>query len=49
MAEQAFPAGPEAALAKTGVLIGSVLAAMLGATIIATKPSPVARTETAEA
>ena len=49
MAEQAFPPGPEAALAKTGVLIGSVLAAVLGATIIATKPSPVARTETAEA
>jgi NhaA family Na+:H+ antiporter len=49
MADQAFPTGPEAALAKTGVLIGSVLAAALGATIIATNPSPVARSETVEA
>lgn len=49
LADQAFPAGPEAALAKSGVLIGSVLAAVLGATIIATNPSPVARSETAEA
>jgi Na+:H+ antiporter, NhaA family len=48
MAGQAFPDGPEAALAKTGVLIGSVLAAVLGATIIATNPSPVARSEMAE-
>ena len=45
MADQAFHAGPEAAVAKTGVLIGSVLAAVLGATIIATNPSPAARSE----
>ncbi|HWK64018.1 MAG TPA: Na+/H+ antiporter NhaA [Rhizobiaceae bacterium] len=49
MADQAFPIGPEAALAKTGVLIGSVLAAALGASIIATNPSPIARSKTAEA
>jgi NhaA family Na+:H+ antiporter len=40
MADQAFPSGPEAALAKTGVLIGSLLAAALGAAIIAARPSP---------
>jgi NhaA family Na+:H+ antiporter len=49
MADQAFPTGPEATLAKTGVLIGSVLAAALGATIIAIRPSAVARTDTIEA
>jgi NhaA family Na+:H+ antiporter len=48
LADQAFPSGPDAALAKTGVLIGSVLAAALGASIIATKPSPVARSEAVE-
>ncbi len=45
MADQAFPQGMEAAIAKTGVLIGSVLAAALGATIIAFKPVTVLRTE----
>jgi len=49
MADQAFPGGPEAGLAKTGVLVGSVLAAALGATIIASNPSPVARSEAVKA
>ncbi len=49
MADQAFPDGPQAALAKAGVLAGSLFAAILGATIIATNPSPVARSETVEA
>jgi NhaA family Na+:H+ antiporter len=35
MADQAFPQGLAAAIAKIGVLIGSVAAAVLGATIIA--------------
>jgi NhaA family Na+:H+ antiporter len=35
MADQAFPEGPESAIAKIGVLIGSVLAAALGAAILA--------------
>jgi NhaA family Na+:H+ antiporter len=34
MADQAFPQGPESAVAKIGVLMGSVFAAALGATII---------------
>lgn len=34
MADQAFPEGPEASLAKIGVLIGSVLAAALGSAIL---------------
>ena len=34
MADQAFPEGPDSAVAKIGVLIGSVLAACLGAAII---------------
>ena len=49
LADQAFSDADYAALAKTGVLIGSVLAAALGATIIATNPSPVARTDAVEA
>jgi NhaA family Na+:H+ antiporter len=49
MADQAFPQRADAALAKTGVLIGSVLAAALGAAIIAFKPSPVPRSEAVEA
>ncbi|SEF13370.1 sodium/proton antiporter, NhaA family [Rhizobiales bacterium GAS191] len=49
MADQAFPQGADAGLAKTGVLIGSVLAAALGAAIIAFKPSPVPRSEAVEA
>jgi len=44
MADQAFPHGGDSAIAKIGVLIGSVLAAALGATIIAVKPLR-ARTE----
>jgi NhaA family Na+:H+ antiporter len=39
MADQAFPQGPDAAVAKIGVLIGSVLAAALGATILAAAPA----------
>ena len=35
MADQAFPEGPESAVAKIGVLIGSVLAAALGAVVLA--------------
>jgi NhaA family Na+:H+ antiporter len=35
MADQAFPGGPESAIAKIGVLVGSVLAAALGAAILA--------------
>jgi NhaA family Na+:H+ antiporter len=38
MADQAFPGGADSAIAKIGVLIGSVLAAALGATVIAAKP-----------
>ena len=40
MADQAFPAGPYGAVAKIGVLIGSVLAAALGALILAAGRSP---------
>ena len=36
MADQAFPPGPELAAAKIGVLAGSVLAAALGAAVLAT-------------
>jgi NhaA family Na+:H+ antiporter len=49
MADQAFPEGDDAAVAKTGVLIGSVLAAALGAAIIAFHPSPLLQTEAVEA
>jgi len=45
MADQAFPAGPDSQIAKIGVLIGSVLAAGLGAAVIAIKPLPPAKTE----
>jgi NhaA family Na+:H+ antiporter len=38
MADQAFPAGDVSAIAKIGVLAGSVLAAIVGAAIIATGP-----------
>ena len=48
LADQAFSDRDYADLAKTGVLIGSVLAAALGAAIIASNPSPVARTEAVE-
>jgi NhaA family Na+:H+ antiporter len=36
MADQAFPGGPESAVAKIGVLIGSLLAAVIGAAVLAT-------------
>ncbi|HEY0301830.1 MAG TPA: Na+/H+ antiporter NhaA [Rhizomicrobium sp.] len=38
MADQAFPHGDDSAIAKIGVLIGSALAAALGAAIIAVRP-----------
>jgi NhaA family Na+:H+ antiporter len=38
MADQAFPQGPEAAIAKIGVLAGSTLAAALGALILTAGP-----------
>ena len=38
MADQAFPNGDDSAIAKIGVLIGSLLAAALGAAIITVKP-----------
>ncbi|HEX4302599.1 MAG TPA: Na+/H+ antiporter NhaA [Rhizomicrobium sp.] len=44
MADQAFPHGDDSALAKIGVLVGSVLAAALGAAVIAIRP--LARVET---
>jgi Na+/H+ antiporter NhaA len=37
LADQAFPHGEISAVAKIGVLIGSVLAAVLGAAILAVK------------
>ncbi len=49
MADQAFPQGADAALAKSGVLIGSVLAAALGAAIIAYKPLSVPRSKAVDA
>ena len=36
MADQAFPAGPESAVAKIGVLLGSVLAAVIGSVVLVT-------------
>lgn len=39
MADQAFPEGGDAAIAKIAVLIGSVLAAGLGTAIIALRPA----------
>ena len=41
MADSAFPHGDFAAAAKIGVLAGSVLAAALGALILATSPPAV--------
>ncbi len=35
MADQAFPQGPEAAVAKIGVLIGSIVAGVIGALVLA--------------
>ena len=45
MADQAFPHGDDSSVAKIGVLIGSVLAAALGAAIIAFKPLPRVQTD----
>ena len=41
IAEQAFPASTYAAVAKIGVLLGSVMAAILGALALAFSPAPV--------
>jgi len=50
LADQAFPtAATEAAIAKIGVLIGSLLSAALGATIILLGPNSDGRTEAASA
>jgi NhaA family Na+:H+ antiporter len=38
MADQAFPQGPDSAIAKIGVLTGSVLAAVLGASVLVGAP-----------
>ena len=47
MADQAFPNNGDSAIAKIGVLIGSVLAAGLGAAIIAIRPLHPPRTDAA--
>ncbi|HEY4942728.1 MAG TPA: Na+/H+ antiporter NhaA [Rhizomicrobium sp.] len=47
MADQAFPHGADSAIAKIGVLLGSVLAAALGAAVIAIKPLRAVQTEAA--
>lgn len=44
LADEAFPDAGYAAIAKSGVLAGSVLAAALGASLFATTAPPVART-----
>lgn len=49
LADQAFPHGGISAVAKIGVLIGSVLAAALGAAVLALKLPSVATTEAAPA
>lgn len=49
LADQAFPGNTaEAAIAKIGVLLGSLLSAAVGATIILASPVVAARTEAAE-
>ncbi len=47
MADQAFPHGADSAVAKIGVLTGSVLAAALGAAIIGVKPPARVQTDAA--
>jgi NhaA family Na+:H+ antiporter len=47
MADQAFPQGSFATTAKIGVLVGSIVAAALGAAVIAFSRLPAARTEEA--
>ena len=49
MADQAFPLGSVAAVAKIGVLIGSVLSAALGAVVLSLKLPSAATTEAAQA
>ncbi|HEY8696126.1 MAG TPA: Na+/H+ antiporter NhaA [Rhizomicrobium sp.] len=49
MADQAFPHGSVAAVAKIGVLIGSVLSAALGAAVLSLKLPSAATTEAAQA
>ena len=49
MADQSFPQGPDAAVAKIGVLIGSVLAAALGTIILLVPGVPEISPATAEA
>jgi NhaA family Na+:H+ antiporter len=49
MADQAFPEGPDAAVAKIGVLIGSLLAAALGTAILIVPGVPEISPATAEA
>ena len=44
LADQAFPQGPDSDIAKIGVLIGSVLAAALGASVLAINPKARAAT-----
>ena len=44
MADQAFPHGSDASVAKLGVLMGSLIAAVLGAAVVGLKPQPLART-----
>jgi hypothetical protein len=49
LADQAFPDQTSLAIAKTGVLLGSLLAAILGAVIIATNPlAAITAAQTAE-
>ncbi len=49
MADQAFPEGPDAAIAKIGVLSGSFLAALVGAAILAAGRKTRSQTEVAGA
>jgi NhaA family Na+:H+ antiporter len=45
MADQAFGGSPYASIAKIGVLVGSVLAAILGAVVLSLSPMPVTAAE----
>ncbi|HEY0107416.1 MAG TPA: Na+/H+ antiporter NhaA [Rhizomicrobium sp.] len=47
LADQAFPASADSAVAKIGVLIGSLLAAALGAAVIAARPLKAPQSEAA--
>jgi NhaA family Na+:H+ antiporter len=48
LADQAFPRGEDSAIAKIGVLVGSTLAAVLGALILIAKPGSEAASPAAE-